>query len=174
MSHPDPEDNLTRQRELYGAPLGDSVRRITSSLGISQAAVARTIGMSAPMLSQLVSGQRVKVGNALALQRLQSLLDLTDEVAAGLAHEAVAERLRAIGAEDSTTLTTRRRDAAAPTSGPDQMHRLLRAVASGRDLAGAAAILDTDFPAIAEVLRVYGTGTADEAAAHWAALAPLL
>lgn len=173
---PDARSTLDQQTALYGAPLGDSVRRVTTVLGISQAAVARTVGVSAPMLSQLVSGQRIKVGNPLALQRLRSLLDLADDVDAGLPHAAVAERIEAIAAEDSTTLTTRRREDTAPrpADGAVAVQALLRAVASGRDLAAAADRLEPDLPAIAEVLRTYGTGTPEEARAHWADLTPLL
>lgn len=166
--------NLTQQTALYGAPVAESVHRIMGTLGISQAAVSRTIGVSAPMLSQLVSGQRIKIGSPLAVQRLQSLLDLADEVDSGLAHEAVVPRLAAIGAESSTTLTTRRREHAEQDRGPDAVQRLLRAVASGRELAAAADVLDAEHRGLAEVLRVYGTGGTDEVRAHWDGLAPLV
>lgn len=71
------EDQLTvnreRQRQLYGAPLGDRVRRLTTGLGISQARLARTLGISPAMLSQLVSGRRVKIGDPAVLARLMML-----------------------------------------------------------------------------------------------------
>ena len=169
----DGEDPLVRQVELYGAPVGETVRRVTSTLGLSQAAVARTIGVSPPMLSQLVSGQRVKFGNARALQRLQSLLVVADEVERGLAHEAVAERVAAISREDSTTLTTDR-SLSVPSDLPAAFGGLLRAVASGRDLAAAADRLERDFPGLAEVLRVYGSGSREEAATHFRKVAHLL
>ena len=175
MSPPDAPGGLEQQAALYGAPLGDSVRRVMAVLGLSQAAVARTIGTSAPMLSQLVSGQRIKVGSPVALQRLGSLLDLADEVEAGLPHAAVAARVEAVAAEESTTLSTRRGVALRqPPGGPEAVRALLRAVASGRDLAAAAERLEADLPAVAELLRTYGTGTPEQARAHWAGLAPLL
>ena len=65
--------NRARQRELYGAPLGDRVRRLTTRLGISQARLARVLGISPAMLSQLVSARRVKIGDPAVLARLRAL-----------------------------------------------------------------------------------------------------
>lgn len=155
-----------QQTRLYGAPLGDTVRTVTAALGISQAAVARTLGVSAPMLSQLVSGQRVKLGNPQAVQRLQSLLRLVEEVRGGLAHNEVAARLEAIRDEGPTTLT-RTRATALDEEAPVVVGRLLRAVASGRELAGAADVLDREgYAELATVLRVYGGDDPAAAARH--------
>ncbi|WP_147201008.1 helix-turn-helix domain-containing protein, partial [Pseudonocardia asaccharolytica] len=65
--------NRGRQRELYGAPLGDRIRRLTRALGITQSRLARTLGLSPAMLSQLVSGRRVKIGDPAVLARLMLL-----------------------------------------------------------------------------------------------------
>ncbi|MGD9989560.1 hypothetical protein [Pseudonocardia sp.] len=62
-----------RQRELYGAPVGERVRRITGGLGITQGRLARALGLSPAMLSQLVSGRRVKIGDPAVLGRLMLL-----------------------------------------------------------------------------------------------------
>ena len=35
--------NRGRQRELYGAPLGDRLRRLTAELGITQGRLAQTL-----------------------------------------------------------------------------------------------------------------------------------
>src|SRR5918997_2780770 len=66
-------ENQEQQRELYGAPLGERVRRLTGALGISQARLARTLGMSPAMLSQLVSARRVKIGDPAVLARMLML-----------------------------------------------------------------------------------------------------
>lgn len=156
-----------RQQELYGAAIGDVLDRVTTTLGLSQAAVARTIGVSAPMLSQLASGRRTTIGNPLAVQRLRALVELSEEVAAGLAHSQVARRLDEIRQEGSTTLTgSTTRPAAEPTTA-----ELLRAVASGQDLLRAAELLAPDHPALAELIRVHGTGSTEDVRAHLDALA---
>lgn len=151
-----------RQQELYGAAIGDVVERVISTLGLTQAAVARTIGVSAPMLSQLASGRRTTIGNPLAVQRLRALVELSEDVSAGLAHSEVAVRLEQIRQEDSTTLTGAAvRAPAEPTTA-----ELLRAVASGQDLLRAADLLARDHPALAELIRVHGTGTPEDVRAH--------
>ncbi len=154
--------SLERQRDLYGAAIGDVLHRVTGTLGLSQAAVARTIGVSAPMLSQLASGRRTTIGNPLAVQRLRALVELAEEVTAGLAHSEVAVRLEEIRQQDSTTLTgsaTRPRAAASTAE-------LLRAVASGQEVLRAADLLAADHPALAELIRVHGTGSPEEVRAH--------
>ena len=123
-----PSESLLRQQELYGAAIGDVLDRITGALGLSQAAVARTIGVSAPMLSQLASGRRTTIGNPLAVQRLRALVGLAEEVGTGLAHSEVSRRLDEIRQQDSTTFTgASPRPAVEPTTA-----ELLRTVASGR------------------------------------------
>ncbi|RTL64871.1 MAG: XRE family transcriptional regulator [Pseudonocardiaceae bacterium] len=62
-----------RQRELYGEPVGERVRRITGGLGVTQGRLARALGLSPAMLSQLVSGRRVKIGDPAVLGRLMLL-----------------------------------------------------------------------------------------------------
>jgi predicted transcriptional regulator len=161
--------SLQRQQELYGAAIGDVLDRVTGALGLSQAAVARTIGVSAPMLSQLASGRRTTIGNPLAVQRLQALVELAEQVAAGLAHSQVSVRLDEIRQQDSTTLTgSSGRPPAEPTTAD-----LLRAVASGQDLLRAADLLAADHPALAELIRVHGTGSAQDVRAHLDGLARL-
>jgi hypothetical protein len=62
--------NLEEQRRIYGLPLADVVFRITERLGITQVQLARTLDISPAMLSQLISGQRVRIGDPTALARL--------------------------------------------------------------------------------------------------------
>ena len=163
---------VEQQVALYGASIGDSVQHVRTRLDLSQAAVARVLGVSPPMLSQLVHGQRIKFGNPAALERLRLLLNLADEVAEGLAHAQIAPRIAAIADEEPSTLTRRRDggdlDSASAVSG------VLRAVASGRQLAGAAELLRDSYPEIAEVLRAYGTGSAEDAHRHHASIAHLI
>src|SRR5690349_24151936 len=77
--------NLALQREWYGEPLGDRVRRLVVAFDVSQANLAEVLGISAPMLSQVMSGLRAKIGNPQVLARLIMLERkvLTPDVAAG-------------------------------------------------------------------------------------------
>jgi transcriptional regulator with XRE-family HTH domain len=91
--------NLQQQVELYGEPLGEVVRRITGGLGLTQGGLAQVIGLSAPMLSQLVSAQRVKIGNPAVVARLRAVSELTDlAVAGGIEPEHIAHELDGIRA----------------------------------------------------------------------------
>ncbi|HEU5032041.1 MAG TPA: helix-turn-helix transcriptional regulator [Spirillospora sp.] len=114
--------NRALQTEWYGEPLGDRVRRLLDRLGLSQSALAGVLGLSAPMLSQLMSGQRAKISNPAVLHRLLAAEELAaDPGFDAMAAAEVRERLKAIGAASAAT-----------TSG-------LRAATSGRVPAGAAA-----------------------------------
>ncbi len=162
------------QTELYGAPLSESIARLTQTFRLSQAAVARALGVSAPMLSQLVSAQRIKIGNPIAVQRLRSLLELADEVDGGLEHRELEQRLAEIEKDDSTALTRARAVPATTDDTAGNLHRLLRAVASGRDLRQAAERLTPDHPEIAAVLRIYGTGSPEERERHYQSVRDLM
>jgi predicted transcriptional regulator len=72
-----------RQRGWYGEPLGELFRGLIADLGLNQAKLAAVLGLSAPMLSQLMSGQRAKIGNPAVVRRVQSLRELAAAVADG-------------------------------------------------------------------------------------------
>ncbi|HET6505045.1 MAG TPA: helix-turn-helix transcriptional regulator [Amycolatopsis sp.] len=146
--------NIALQREWYGEPLGDRVRRLVVAFDVSQAFLAEVLGISAPMLSQVMSGRRAKIGNPVVLARMIMLERkcLIPEVAAGRKDALMA------ALEDV-------RDAR-PTVGRDNIpvgaadDRLvlaaLREIAEDEDLSEAAKRLDDDFPAIADLLRRAG------------------
>ena len=159
--------NRLRQCELYGAPLGDRVRRLTTSLGITQARLARTLGISPPMLSQLASARRVKIGDPAVLARLQ-LLDHRCTVAPPRGRAAVDALLAEVGRArmqwTAREVPAVRRPVAGPSPAGGAGGRprttarpgpadALRAVASPARLAAAAATLAPAFPELAEVLR---------------------
>ncbi|MET9316287.1 DNA-binding protein [Kribbella sp. NPDC003505] len=116
--------NLQQQVELYGEPLGEVVRRITATLGLTQGGLAQVIGLSAPMLSQLVSAQRVKIGNPAVVSRLRAVSELADlAVAGGIEPEHIAHELDGIRAATSaytrpTTAHLQRSAAAGPPVDP--------------------------------------------------------
>ena len=150
--------NRGRQRELYGAPLGDRLRRLTAELGITQGRLAQTLGVSPAMLSQLASARRVKIGDPAVLARLQ-LLDRRCSTGQPRARAAVdallaevaAAQLYWSGADEPAGRIGRAPDAAPSPCGTSA--DALRAVAPPARLAAAAAALAPAFPEVAEVLR---------------------
>ncbi|WP_329002156.1 DNA-binding protein [Kribbella sp. NBC_00709] len=109
--------NLQQQIELYGEPLGETVRRVMGPLGLTQGGLAQVIGLSAPMLSQLVSAQRVKIGNPAVMSRLRAASELADLAIASeiWPHEIpdAIDRIRAT----SGALTTSGQTKQAPSAG---------------------------------------------------------
>ncbi|GGR74046.1 transcriptional regulator with XRE-family HTH domain [Nocardioides luteus] len=164
------EENIQQQRELYGEPLGDLVRRATAPLGLTQATTAKVLGLSPAMLSHLMTGQRVKIANPIALGRLHALVEL-GAAAGGLTRSQIDERLDEIR-ELSSEMTTGARTVT--VDGGAAVRGVLRAVASGRELQQAVEALREVAPGLAEVLEVYGSGTDDEIRAHFASIRHLL
>lgn len=162
----DADANRAAQREIYGEPLGLIVDRCRTTLGFTQARVAALLGISAPMLSQVMSGQRIKIGNPAAVERLRAMVEVTDAVAAGrlTLAEAITRIEAAGGAGEMLTGTTTRRASARESA--EQIQSLFRRVASASDYLTAAAQIENTHPDIALLLRVYGAGRADEAVAH--------
>ncbi|MBB3051348.1 transcriptional regulator with XRE-family HTH domain [Prauserella isguenensis] len=147
--------NVSLQREWYGEPLGDRVRRLVVAFDVSQAYLAEVLGISAPMLSQVMSGRRAKIGNPVVLARLIMLERkvLLPEVAGG-SKEAIQAALEDVK-ESRPTVS---RDSMPLAGGTDDQPVLtaLREVAEGENLIAAAERLDPDFPAIADLLRRAG------------------
>ncbi|WP_024877468.1 helix-turn-helix domain-containing protein [Saccharomonospora piscinae] len=147
--------NIALQREWYGEPLGDRVRRLVVAFDVSQAYLAEVLGISAPMLSQVMSGRRAKIGNPVVLARLIMLERkvLTPDVAAG-----TKEALRTALEDVKASRPTVNRDSFPVGLGPDETTVLgtLREIAEEENLLEAAERLDTEFPAIADLLRRAG------------------
>jgi transcriptional regulator with XRE-family HTH domain len=175
------QDQVARNREqqaaVYGEPLGNVLGRIGEQLGLTQARIAGILGLSAPMLSQLASGHRVKIGNPVAVQRLQALVGLGAAVAAGRVPMAEVEvRLADISAQAAivTQSSTSSGTTLAPAVAARAVQGLFRAVASAEELLAAAALLDRKYPEIAKLLRVYGAGRTADAVAHFESHAHLM
>ncbi|MGV9299464.1 MULTISPECIES: XRE family transcriptional regulator [Amycolatopsis] len=145
--------NIALQREWYGEPLGDRVRRLVVAFDVSQAFLAEVLGISAPMLSQVMSGRRAKIGNPVVLARMIMLERkiLVPEVAAGDrdAMQAALEDVR-----DSRP--TVGRDNIPVNSDEKILLAGIRDVAEDENLFEAAKLLDDDYPAIADLLRRAG------------------
>jgi predicted transcriptional regulator len=176
------------QAQLYGEPLGVIIEGIGTSLGLTQGRIAKVLGLSAPMLSHLVSGRRVKIGNPMAHTRLLQLRALAADVAAGrLSAEQAETVLPQIAASNDSWTTSHSLSASAgaadagagpiatpgdrPATDPAAVVRatqeLFRCVADAGDWLAAAAELEGSHPAIAEVLRTYGASRTSTAQEHW-------
>jgi transcriptional regulator with XRE-family HTH domain len=167
--------NRRQQAEWYGEPLGDRVRRLLERLDVSQTALAEIVGLSAPMLSQLMSGHRAKISNPAVLSRLLAVEALAasadfDRMPA----RDVRERLDAIR-RDAMPAASTVQLAAAPAlpAAPGQpadavavIQALLRAAGSAAEIEAAAGLLDAEFPDLATFLRVYGNGRTADARSH--------
>lgn len=163
--------NREAQEAAYGEPLAEIFGRIREAFGLNQSALAAVLGISAPMLSQLNSAQRVKIGNPAVLQRMQALEDLVGQLGSGeVTADQIVAKLEDIKA--STGRFTRSTTAVVPAEADDGavvagMRNLLRAVASGQEIRAAADGLEAQHPGLAEVLRLYGTGPLEPAREHY-------
>ncbi|MEU7020613.1 DNA-binding protein [Streptomyces sp. NPDC046203] len=166
------------QRSWYGEPLGALFRRLIDDLGLNQARLAAVLGLSAPMLSQLMSGQRAKIGNPAVVQRVQALQELAGQVADGSVSAAeAADRMDEIKkSQGGSVLTSGTNGQSTGTSGAPTVRRvvreiqsLLRSVAAAGDILDAADSLAPAHPELAEFLRVYGAGRTADAVAHYEA-----
>lgn len=165
------EENVRRVRAqqavLYGAPLNELIVAITDTYAITRRRLADVLGVSAAMITQVAAGNRIKLGNPSAVQRMQRLLESVPNVRTGRVTPGVA--LAQIEAEHSGSVLTQTSQRL-PRQGAQDVQLVLRWAASADDLARAADLLDGEFPHLAEVLRVYGTGRSAEAAAHFASI----
>ncbi|WP_406266781.1 helix-turn-helix domain-containing protein [Actinacidiphila glaucinigra] len=157
------------QRTWYGEPLGVLFRRLMETLGLNQARLAGVLGLSAPMLSQLMSGQRAKIGNPAVVQRLQALQELASEVSAGAvtAADAVPRMDEIRGSAGSPLLGTTQSATGTPLPPArrvvHEVRALLHTAASPAEITEAADSLAHRHPQLAEFLRVYGAGPSDAA-----------
>lgn len=161
--------NRAEQTRLYGAPLGEVVDSLTQRLGITRAALAALLGLSAPMVSQLASAQRLKIGNPAAVQRLQWLMELSEDV---VADRLTAQEAMALVSADTPGGVLTRSSHRLRREGAGDVQQVLRWAGTPEELERAATLLEEEFPAVAEVLRVYGAGTSIDAAAHFERVLP--
>ncbi|MFI1091720.1 DNA-binding protein [Streptomyces sp. NPDC020917] len=169
------QEAMELQRGWYGEPLGDLFRRLIADLGLqNQVRLAGVLGLSAPMLSQLMSGQRAKIGNPAVVQRLQMLQELAWQVTEGStgAMEAAArmDQIKKWGGA-SVLSTTHSGSVRSATASPREVvhgiQTVLRSVASADEIADASRALAPAHPRLAEFLRVYGTGRTGDALEHY-------
>lgn len=146
--------NRRAQAEMYGEPLGDLIGGCAATLGLTQGRVAELLGISAPMLSQLINAHRIKIGNPAAVHRLQAMYAVAQRVAAG--EQSAVEGVRALESDESDHVVT---NSTAATGGAETIQEVFRAAGSVDDYVAAAAVLRERYPAIAALLLTYGART---------------
>ncbi|GAA2085592.1 DNA-binding protein [Streptomyces albiaxialis] len=157
--------------------MGTLFRRLIEDLGLNQARLATVLGLSAPMLSQLMSGQRAKIGNPAVVQRVQALQELAAEVArgdvsAGDATNRMDEIRRTAGGSvlNNTSQTASSGASQTPVKRVvREIQALLRSVSDAADIIEASSALAPTHPELAEFLRVYGAGRTADAVKHYEA-----
>ena len=162
--------NRARQAEWYGEPLSERLGRLLRHLGISQAMLADILGLSAPMLSQLMSGQRAKISNPAVFARLISLEEIA--VDPRRIHWSPAEaqaRLGAVRAQQPTTSSVLRATTGAAAASAVEPVAGVGAVAGAASAAGVGAVAGVaaaaDAAAAAAVRQEPGVRAADPVAA---------
>lgn len=145
--------NLALQRQWYGEALGDRVRRLVVAYRTSQAQLAEVLGISAPMLSQVMSGRRAKIGNPSVLARLVMLERkvLAPGVAGGES-EAIERALDDVR-DSRPSLGRDSMPVKYSTDGEEHAWPVLRQAAPPGELEAAAELIEGAHPALAELLR---------------------
>ncbi|WP_336922318.1 hypothetical protein [Aquipuribacter sp. SD81] len=137
---------LQQQRDWYGAPLAEVFEGLCTRLEVSQAALARLLGLSPAMVSQLRNAQRAKIANPAAANRLQQLMVLGERVAAGDLDAAAALQQAETVRSETTAFTQAGTDDA-------PLARRLAQLAPGPVLQRLADAAQPDAPDLADLLR---------------------
>jgi len=151
-----------QQLQMYGENWADRFGRLLRAYRIPQSRLAAVIGLSAPMLSQLISGQRVKISNPAVYGRVVGLEEQLADPGVQAADPTVLARvLDEVAASHPalTTMTVRQDHAVGSGEQPaaggddslsarlstiasrDQLRETARAAADG-GAAALAAVLD--------------------------------
>lgn len=129
-------ENIDQQIRLYGQPLSERFGGVVSAYGITQRRLAEVLGLSAPMLSQLSSGRRIKIGNPAVYERLVML----EERAGSAEPETVLHQVQ----ESQPVLTTTQIHTGTPTEA--QAVASLAAVVPPEELVSAVEVLAAQLP----------------------------
>jgi hypothetical protein len=149
MSSSVTDQRLAQQRAIYGTSLAERFGAMMSVYHLSQRSLARVLGLSAPMLSQLINAQRIKIGSPAVYERLVMLEERQDEVD----HQRVLAEVQA-SAPVLTTHTSRGRQADAGTpEGGDLAAQLVLLAGPDALLAAAQAARQAGGQALAEALE---------------------
>jgi len=150
--HPPGGPTVTRQVDLYGLSWSDRLHRLMAAYRLTQARLAAVIGLSAPMVSQLISGQRVKITNPAVYARVVRLEELCGSPGVQAGDPIEIDHVLADVTAATPTLTTAVMPAEARRPGErEQAIRYLAGLAPPAVLrSAAAAVPGTD---LADLLR---------------------
>jgi hypothetical protein len=95
-----------QQLAMYGESWADRFGRLLAGFGVSQSRLAAVIGLSAPMISQLMTGQRVKISNPAVYGRIVRLEEMLSTPAVRQGDREHIARLLAEVAASQPSLTT--------------------------------------------------------------------
>lgn len=139
--HPPGGPTVTRQVDLYGLSWSERLHRLMAAYGLTQGRLAAVIGLSAPMVSQLISGQRVKISNPAVYGRVVRLEELAGSPGVQAGDPAEIARVLAEVRSATPTLTT----STAPARRPQDREQAIRHLAA----VAAPALLRTAAGAVA-------------------------
>lgn len=125
-----------QQIALYGEPWAGRIRRLLDGYRIPQSRLAGVVGLSAPMLSQLINVQRVKISNPTVFARIVRLEEIANQHAGDPA--ALAAGLDEVAASTPVLSTVRSGLHGAESGGREAAASHLAGY-SGHALAAAAA-----------------------------------
>lgn len=149
-NHPAGGPTVTRQVDLYGLSWSERLHRLMAAYRLTQARLAAVIGLSAPMVSQLISGQRVKISNPAVYARVVRLEELAGSPGVRAGDPSEIARVLSDVTAATPTLTTVAVPATPP--GPSELEQVVRhlaAVAPPTVLRmAAAAVPGTDLAAL--------------------------
>jgi transcriptional regulator with XRE-family HTH domain len=121
-------DIIAHQVAMYGEPLSARFGRLLTGYGLSQSRLAAVIGLSPPMLSQLMSGQREKISNPAVLGRVVRLEELLTPAIASADPIAIAALLDEVAGSRPTLSTMQ-----VQPSGTTPAQRAAQALAEAAD-----------------------------------------
>lgn len=130
------ESRAEEQRALYGGTLAERFTAVMQAYGLSQRGLAQTLGVSAPMLSQLMNAQRIKIGNPAVYERLVMLESRVAEKNQDTVIQEVRDSHPVLSSQNAVTHPLH--DALAHLANADQLEAV---AASAREL-GAARLAD--------------------------------
>ncbi|OMH25435.1 hypothetical protein BKD30_05920 [Tersicoccus phoenicis] len=147
------DEKIAEQEKIYGQSLADRFGTVMSHYGISNRRLAAVLGISAPMLSQLSSGQRIKIGNPVVQERL---LMLERDMASTMDPALILERVAASQpvATPTAGVTGAARSSASGRAGAVDRDAVVGHLRSAADRSALNAAADAAGPgALADLLR---------------------